>query len=67
MDSGARAEKKQRCNLHLSSYPHSWPELIRTQHHRISALRSSIHATVKVNWPTESAGACATFLRDLLQ
>ncbi|WLI28663.1 transposase [Pseudomonas rhodesiae] len=23
--------------------------------------------TVKVNWPTESAAACATFLRDLLR
>ena len=23
--------------------------------------------TVKVNWPTESAVACATFLRDLLE
>ncbi|RON16811.1 IS66-like element accessory protein TnpA [Pseudomonas frederiksbergensis] len=23
--------------------------------------------TVKVNWPTESASACATFLRDLLR
>ncbi|TWC20669.1 IS66-like element accessory protein TnpA [Pseudomonas mandelii] len=25
------------------------------------------HGTVKVNWPTESASACATFLRDLLR
>ncbi|MDR8367959.1 IS66-like element accessory protein TnpA [Pseudomonas sp. JL3] len=24
-------------------------------------------STVKVNWPTESAAACATFLRDLLR
>jgi transposase-like protein len=24
-------------------------------------------ATVNVNWPTESAAACATFLRDLLR
>ncbi|WP_425525655.1 IS66-like element accessory protein TnpA, partial [Xanthomonas hortorum] len=24
-------------------------------------------ATIKVNWPTENAAACATFLRDLLQ
>jgi len=23
--------------------------------------------TVKVNWPTENAAACATFLRDLLR
>ncbi|KIL03042.1 transposase [Stutzerimonas stutzeri] len=23
--------------------------------------------TIKVNWPTESAAACATFLRDLLR
>ena len=25
------------------------------------------HGTVKVSWPTESAAACATFLRDLLR
>ncbi|WP_248916960.1 IS66-like element accessory protein TnpA [Pseudomonas moorei] len=25
------------------------------------------HGTVKVNWPIESAAACATFLRDLLR
>jgi len=25
------------------------------------------HGTVKVNWPTDSAAACAAFLRDLLR
>ncbi|QVI81883.1 transposase [Pseudomonas syringae] len=25
------------------------------------------HGTVKVNWPTESAAACASFLQDLLR
>lgn len=28
---------------------------------------SHLRGTVKVNWPTESAAACATFLRDLLR
>ncbi|NWB50139.1 IS66 family insertion sequence element accessory protein TnpB [Pseudomonas gingeri] len=41
---------------------------------RLEATSSTIRleiphsrGTVKVNWPTESAAACATFLRDLLR
>ncbi|WP_092474969.1 transposase [Pseudomonas sp. NFACC24-1] len=41
-----------------NSHPASSNICVEIQHPR---------GTIKVNWPTESAAACATFLRDLLR
>ncbi|WP_435036333.1 transposase [Pseudomonas neuropathica] len=47
---------------------HKWIRLHTQQNTALQpAFIQHPRGTVKVNWPTESAAACATFLRDLLR